>query len=75
MHPIIHYRRIMEKNGAYSWNLHIISAVICGWSLALLFESIFACNPIAMPWHSSITEGTCIEALGIATAVTNISLT
>ncbi|KAJ5817879.1 hypothetical protein N7447_007887 [Penicillium robsamsonii] len=68
------YRRIMEKQEAYNWALNIISAVVCGYSLALVFALIFACNPIAMSWDLSITDGTCISRQGlyIATAVTNI---
>ncbi|OQE07299.1 hypothetical protein PENVUL_c014G06978 [Penicillium vulpinum] len=68
------YHRIMEKQEAYNWALHIISAVICGYSFALVFALIFACNAVAMTWDLSITEGTCIsrEGLYIATAVTNI---
>ncbi|KAJ5356384.1 hypothetical protein N7517_010993 [Penicillium concentricum] len=74
MSLIFLYRRIMEKQEAYNWALNIISAIVCGYSLALVFALIFACNPIAMSWDLSITEGTCISRQGlyIATAVTNI---
>ncbi|KAJ5200132.1 hypothetical protein N7472_005336 [Penicillium cf. griseofulvum] len=67
-------RRVMERQVAYTCALHIITAVVCGYSLALVFALIFACNPIAMTWDLSITDGSCIsrEGLYIATAVTNI---
>ena len=34
------YHRIMEGQAAYNWEIHIISPVICGYSLALVFALI-----------------------------------
>ncbi|KAE8406582.1 hypothetical protein BDV37DRAFT_292122 [Aspergillus pseudonomiae] len=71
---IILYHRIINKQNTYKWALHIISAIICGYSVAIVFALIFACNPIQRSWDSSITRGSCIDRNGlyIATAVTNI---
>jgi hypothetical protein len=64
----------VNKQAIYVWTLHGISAVVCGYSIAIVFALIFACNPIARGWNSSITEGYCVNRNGlyIATAVTNI---
>ncbi|KAJ5085928.1 hypothetical protein N7532_010699 [Penicillium argentinense] len=71
---IILYHRIMNKQPFYTWTLHIISAVVCGYSIAIVFALIFACHPIAKGWDASITGGSCVDRNGlyIATAVTNI---
>ncbi|KAJ5670924.1 hypothetical protein N7507_000051 [Penicillium longicatenatum] len=71
---IILYHRIVNKQVIYVWTLHIISAVVGGYSIAIVFALIFACNPISRSWDSSITEGYCINRNGlyIATAATNI---
>ncbi|PIG88104.1 hypothetical protein AARAC_001558 [Aspergillus arachidicola] len=71
---VILYHRIINKQPAYTWTLHTISAIICGYSLAIMLALIFACNPIQRNWDSSITRGSCIDRSGlyIATAVTNI---
>lgn len=34
------YHRLLERQKAYDWDIHIISAVICGYSLALVFALI-----------------------------------
>lgn len=71
---IILYHRIMNKRSAYRWTLYTISAIVCGYSIAIIFALIFACSPIQRSWDSSITHGYCIDRNGlyIATAVTNI---
>ncbi|KAF4974674.1 hypothetical protein FZEAL_8445 [Fusarium zealandicum] len=47
---------------------------IVGYTVGIFFSCIFACNPIAMSWDVSITDGVCINrpSLYIATAVANI---
>ena len=72
---IILYHRIMERKPLYVWTLHIISAIVCGYSIAIIFALIFACNPIARGWDASITTGYCVNRSGlyIATAATNIA--
>ncbi|KAL2883226.1 hypothetical protein SGCOL_001417 [Colletotrichum sp. CLE4] len=49
-------------------------AIIAGYSSGIFFALVFACDPIAMSWDVTITEGTCINrpSLYIATAVANI---
>ncbi|KAJ5596474.1 hypothetical protein N7450_002932 [Penicillium hetheringtonii] len=71
---IILYHRIVNKQTLYVWTLHTISAVVCGYSIAIVFALIFACNPIERSWNASITTGYCVNRNGlyIATAVTNI---
>ncbi|KAJ5358570.1 uncharacterized protein N7496_010983 [Penicillium cataractarum] len=71
---IILYHRIINRQPFYEWTLHIISAIVCGYSIAIIFALIFACNPIQKGWDASITTGSCINRSGlyIATAVTNI---
>ncbi|KAE8365929.1 hypothetical protein BDV27DRAFT_156360 [Aspergillus caelatus] len=71
---IILYHRIINKQRGYKWALHIISGIICAYSIAISLALIFACNPIQRSWDSSITRGSCIDRAGlyIATAVTNI---
>lgn len=71
---IILYHRIMNRITLYKWALHTLSAIVCGYSIALVLALIFACNPIAKSWDVSITGGSCIDRNGvyIATAVTNI---
>ncbi|KAJ5881697.1 uncharacterized protein N7529_000369 [Penicillium soppii] len=71
---IILYHRIVNRQSIYVWSLHIIAAVICGYSIAIVFALIFACNPIERGWNSSIKTGYCVNRSGlyIATAVTNI---
>ncbi|QMW26507.1 hypothetical protein G4B84_001752, partial [Aspergillus flavus NRRL3357] len=71
---VILYHRIINKQPGYTWTLHTISAIICGYSVAIMLALIFACNPIQRNWDSSITRGSCIDRGGlyIATAVTNI---
>jgi hypothetical protein len=71
---VILYHRIMNKKSAYKWALYAISAVVCGYSIVIIFALIFACNTIQRSWNSPITGGSCIDrsCLFIATAVTNI---
>lgn len=71
---IILYHRIMNKRQIYKWALYFIAAVVCGYSIAIIFALVFACNPIQRTWDASITRGSCIDRNGlyIATAVTNI---
>lgn len=71
---IVLYHRIMSRTTLYKWALYILSAIVCGYSIALVLALIFACNPIAKSWDVSITSGSCIDRNGvyIATAVTNI---
>ncbi|EWY88525.1 hypothetical protein FOYG_09679 [Fusarium oxysporum NRRL 32931] len=47
---------------------------ISGYTIGIFFAVMFACNPIAMNWDVTITEGKCINRPGlyIATAITNI---
>ncbi|KAJ5638743.1 hypothetical protein N7528_001133 [Penicillium herquei] len=72
---IILYHRIMNRQPGYVLTLHVISAIICGYSIALMFALIFACTPIQKGWDSSITTGHCVNrsALYIATAAFNIA--
>lgn len=74
MSLIFLYRRIMNRKAAYSWALHLISAIVVGYSIAIIFALVFACNPIEKAWDSTITTGSCVNRSGlyIATAVTNI---
>jgi hypothetical protein len=64
----------VNKQPLYVWSLHIISAIVCGYSIAIVFALIFACNPIERGWNAAITTGYCVNRNGlyIATAVTNI---
>lgn len=74
MSLIFLYRRIMNKQSVYNWVLHVISAIVCGYSFAIVFALVFGCNPIEKSWDMSITSGKCVDRNGlyIATAVTNI---
>ncbi|TQN64198.1 Satratoxin biosynthesis SC1 cluster protein 4 [Colletotrichum shisoi] len=49
-------------------------AIIAAYSVAIFFALVFACDPIAMSWDITITEGTCINrpSLYIAAAAANI---
>ncbi|KAK7449939.1 integral membrane protein [Colletotrichum acutatum] len=49
-------------------------AIIAGYSIGIFFALVFACDPIAMSWDVTVTEGTCINrpSLYIATAAANI---
>ncbi|WQF84422.1 hypothetical protein CDEST_09436 [Colletotrichum destructivum] len=49
-------------------------AIIAAYSVGIFFALVFACDPIAMSWDITITEGTCINrpSLYIATAAANI---
>ncbi|KAK1704547.1 integral membrane protein [Colletotrichum lupini] len=49
-------------------------AIIAGYSTGIFFALVFACDPIAMSWDVTITEGACINrpSLYIATAAANI---
>ncbi|KAK1622227.1 integral membrane protein [Colletotrichum phormii] len=49
-------------------------AIIAGYSIGIFIALVFACDPIAMSWDVTITEGTCINrpSLYIATAAANI---
>ncbi|KAJ5948910.1 hypothetical protein N7454_002217 [Penicillium verhagenii] len=71
---IILYHRIMNRQPAYLWTLYIFSAIVCGYSIAIIFALIFACTPIQKGWDSSITAGHCVNRSGlyIATAALNI---
>ncbi|KAJ6078798.1 hypothetical protein N7467_008551 [Penicillium canescens] len=74
MSLIFLYHRIINRKAAYSWALHLISAIVVGYSIAIIFALVFACNPVEKAWDSTITTGSCINRSGlyIATAVTNI---
>lgn len=74
MSLIFLYRRIINRKAGYSWALHLISAIMVGYSIAIIFALVFACNPVEKAWDSTITTGSCINRSGlyIATAVTNI---
>lgn len=69
---IILYYRIVAQRKFFRYCLYVISAVVIGYSVAIVFALIFACKPIARAWDMSI-DGTCIDQKGLytATAVTN----
>ncbi|KAF9891906.1 hypothetical protein FE257_002869 [Aspergillus nanangensis] len=69
---IILYYRIVGQQKLYRWALYIIAGVVAGYSVAIVFALIFACNPIPKGWNAAL-EGTCIDQNGlyVATAVTN----
>ncbi|KAI8287583.1 hypothetical protein K4K60_012340 [Colletotrichum sp. SAR11_57] len=70
---LIFYMRLSPQRW-FKWAVWITLGVIISYSAALFFALIFACDPIAMSWDVTITEGTCIDrpAIYIATAVANI---
>lgn len=70
---IILYHRIMKKQKIYVTVLHAITAVVMGYSIAIIFALILACHPVSRNWDSTV-DGVCVNrtALYIATAVTNI---
>ncbi|OHE98498.1 integral membrane protein [Colletotrichum orchidophilum] len=49
-------------------------AIIAGYSIGIFFALVFACDPIAMSWDVTISDGKCINrpSLYIATAAANI---
>jgi hypothetical protein len=69
---IILYYRIVGQQRLYRFALYAIAAVVVGYSIAITFALIFACQPIAKAWNGAI-EGSCIDQNGLyaATAVTN----
>lgn len=71
---IILYHRIISTKPMYKFALYVVTAIVCGYSIAIVFALIFACSPIQKNWDASITRGHCIDRDGlyIATAVTNI---
>ncbi|KAF9873915.1 integral membrane protein [Colletotrichum karsti] len=70
---LIFYVRLSPQRW-FKCSVLITLAVIICYSLGIFFALVFACDPIAMNWDATITEGTCINrpALYIATAVANI---
>ncbi|KAF4825696.1 Satratoxin biosynthesis SC1 cluster protein 4 [Colletotrichum siamense] len=70
---LIFYMRLSPQRW-FKWAVWITLGVIISYSAALFFALIFACDPIAMSWDVTVTEGTCIDrpAIYIATAVANI---
>ncbi|KAJ5605558.1 hypothetical protein N7510_008339 [Penicillium lagena] len=63
----------MKKQKIYVMALHVITAVVMGYSIAIIFALILACHPVSRNWDSNV-DGICVNrtALYIATAVTNI---
>lgn len=49
-------------------------AIVASYSIGIVLALIFPCQPIAMNWDLSITEGKCIDKAGIylATAAVNV---
>jgi hypothetical protein len=54
--------------------VYIVIGIVGSYSLGIIVALIFPCNPIAMNWDLSITEGKCIDKAGIylATAAVNV---
>ncbi|KAL3440518.1 hypothetical protein BJX65DRAFT_316433 [Aspergillus insuetus] len=69
---IILYYRIVGQQRLYRFALYAIAAIVVGYSIAITFALIFACQPIAKAWNGTL-EGSCIDQNGLyaATAVTN----
>ena len=63
----------MKKQRMYVLALHVITAVVVGYSIAIIFALILACHPVSRNWDANV-DGVCVNrtALYIATAVTNI---
>jgi hypothetical protein len=53
---------------------YIVMAIVGSYSLGIVIALIFPCQPIAMNWDLSITDGKCIDKAGIylATAAVNV---
>ncbi|KAL0938517.1 uncharacterized protein CTRU02_205127 [Colletotrichum truncatum] len=70
---LIFYSRLSPQKW-FRWSVWITLGVIASYSFGIFFALVFACDPIAMSWDVTITEGTCINrpSLYIATAVANI---
>jgi hypothetical protein len=53
---------------------YIVMAIVASYSLGIVIALIFPCQPIAMNWDLSITDGKCIDKAGIylATAAVNV---
>lgn len=54
--------------------VYIVMGIVASYSTGIIFALIFPCQPIAMNWDLSITEGKCIDKAGIylATAAVNV---
>ena len=55
-------------------SVYVVIGIVASYSLGIIVALIFPCQPIAMNWDLSITEGKCIDKAGIylATAAVNV---
>lgn len=64
------YRRLAPQMW-YKITVWFVGFVVVGSSVAILFATIFPCNPVRSAWDLTITNGTCIDRPGLyqATAI------
>ncbi|KAI9682138.1 MAG: hypothetical protein M1817_000192 [Caeruleum heppii] len=70
---LIFYHRI-SPNALFRVAIYIIGAITVGYTLAVMFALLFACQPVAKSWDLSITGGSCINqpAVYLANGILNV---
>lgn len=53
---------------------YLVGSVVLGLGIAVLFETIFQCSPIAYGWDSTIKQGDCIDQIVFYRAVSPINV-
>lgn len=73
MSILILYHR-MSKLRWFKLATFVVMGIVASYSVGIILALIFPCQPIAMNWDLSITEGKCIDKAGIylATAAVNV---
>jgi hypothetical protein len=67
------YHRVFPQKWL-SWSAISMAILVMSWGLYSLFITIFQCNPIAMVWDTTITDGSCIDrdAAQLASAIVHV---
>lgn len=53
---------------------YLVGSVVLGLGIAVLFETIFQCSPIAYGWDSTIKHGKCIDQIIFYRAISPINV-
>lgn len=70
---LLTFRRL-SPNKRMHFAINIVTFVVVGYSIAIIFCLVFPCRPYRRAWDATITEGWCLDrpAIYVSTAVANI---
>ena len=62
---LVFYIKLQNREKWYQYSVWFTIFVVVGSQLGILFSIAFACNPIAMSYDITITDGECIDRAGV----------